>query len=203
MASAIELIATAFGGGVLTLIGQEGLRYIRRPRLTISFEDKAEYLSRTPIHWPKVFDDPASGTVELEAIYLRVKVLNVGKSTARSCRAYITHVERENFDGSTEKIEAQDSIPIPWSLRGERSLEPFDLPGRINQFADVCFTISRDHPHKLFPAAPMFPLRFRRSWDKPGRFRLEITVTADGISSVSKTIKFEWQGPWDTLRFLD
>ncbi len=206
MTTTAELIATAvmgaLGGGILTVLGQETLRYWRRPILTVYFEDKGEYIAQTPINWPRSFNDPDAGTDELQAIYVRVKVINSGLATARSCRAYITHVERENFDGSADRIERQDSIPIPWSLRGAQGIEPFDLPRGINQFADICFTVSRDEPQKLFNAAPMFPLRFRRSWDRPGRFELEIMVTADGAKPASQMVKFEWQGPWNSIRHL-
>lgn len=201
MASGAELIATALGGalggGVLTLIGQELLAFCRRPKILIEYGDAPEYCTPSPIAWP--WDNPDRRPVELESIFVRSKIKNSGRSVAKSCRAYMTHVARTNKDGTRFEIKGQDSMQIPWSLR-DGEVDAIDLPPGINQFVDICFTISRDLPHKLFPAARLFPKRLRESWNQPGRFNITVMVTGEGFDPISKVICFEWDGPWDQIR---
>ncbi len=205
MPTEIELLATAvgsaLGGGVLAVGGQELVRCWKRPRLHLSFEDKTAFFARTPINWPNDLANPAAGTTEYEAIYVRAKVVNGGRSIARDCRAYMSQITCHKLDGSVERIEEQDAIPLSWSLNPDL-FRPIDIPVGINQFVDIAFTISKEQPPKLYPSGN-FPNRFRRSWNNPGTFEIDLIVTAQDIQPSRATIKFKWLGPWDSLQFAE
>jgi hypothetical protein len=141
---------------------------------------------------------------EVEAIYLRVKVTNSRPKTfAANCRAYITRVVRTNADGSTTDINSQDALRIPWSL-SDPAVDTMDIPSGINQFADLCYTISEPaHANKIYCAARPFPFRLRKAWEGTGKFEVTVMVTADGVAPVTRVIRFEWKGTWDSLRVIE
>ncbi len=195
-------IVGALGGGILTVIGQEIVRCWRHPVLNVYYEDQTEYLSEAELDWPHDKKNNNDPTPRYVVRLLRIKVLNEGRSTAKSCRAYISRISRINMaDGSKQSIDNQDSIPISWSMQDDFPTRPIDIPVGIRQFADVCFTLSRDTPYKLFPTG-LFPNRLREAWNKPGKFELDVVVVADDASVATKTINFEWQGPWKSLKYL-
>jgi hypothetical protein len=205
MADGYDLVATAIGGalggGIVSVVAQEIVRWWRRPKLTILFENKSGHFAQTPIDWPNNFQNPAAGTTSYQATYVRVKVLNSGRTTARDCRVYLTRVVRDHPDGSKEIIEDQDSAPLNWSMTLS-GYQPIDVPVGINQFVDICHTLSRDNPSKLFPTG-FFPHRLRTAWAKPGKFEIALLVTANNVEPVKKIISFEWTGPWDSIRYVD
>jgi hypothetical protein len=141
---------------------------------------------------------------EVEATYLRIKVTNSRPKTfAANCRAYITRVVRTNADGSTTDINSQDALRIPWSL-SDPAVDTVDIPSGINQFVDVCYTVSEpSHANKLYCAARPFPFRLRKAWEGTGKFEVTVMVTADGVAPVTRVIRFEWKGTWDSLRVIE
>lgn len=195
-----NLLVAVLGGGILVAAGDAVIAFVRRPLLRIDFEDKESYAARTPIRWPNPTDP--ENPLSLEAIYLRARVINHGKSTARSCRAFITKIRATDRSGNSRTIDDMDSVQIPWSLRTAQNNEiaVLDLPVGINQFVDIAFTISRDEPEKLFPAAIAFPQRFRPLFADAGRFEITIKIVADNAAPVERDIEFEWLGPWQSLR---
>jgi hypothetical protein len=194
-----DLVAAAVSGGIVAVFLQEVVHWWRKPSLSIEYENKSAYQPKTPIRWPNDFlNNPGAETSEYEATFIRVKVINTGRSTAKNCRAFITAVRRQNTDGSSDMIVEQDAIALSWSM-SPHLWSPIEIPVGINQFADICHTLSRDNPSKLFLTGN-FPSRLRKAWEKAGQFEVDITVTADGIKPVSRTIRFEWGGPWDSLK---
>jgi hypothetical protein len=90
-------------------------------------------------------------------------------------------------------------MQIPWSLR-DGLIDAIDLPPGINQFVDICYTISGDQPHELRPGVRLFPMRLRASWNQPGKFDITVMITGDGFDPITRVIRFEWDGPWDQIR---
>lgn len=203
-------------GSIFTIIFQEIIRYLRRPRLRIRYDGaKAEYCVKTP----ERLRNPLTGEIigETESIWPRVKMINSGPSIARNCQIVISKVWRQDPDGSTYRIDDQDSLPLQWSLRNRMTV--IDLPTGINQFADICSTrreefrivrkdggewemIVQDVSKGLKPEAPNFPFRLEKAWEGAGSFELEVVVTADDAKPKRKSIRFYWGGNWDTLRTL-
>lgn len=192
---AITLSAT-LGGGIIVAVGNATVAWIRRPRLRIEFEDKESYCTRTPV----TSHDPAEP--EVEAVYLRARVVNHGKSTARSCRAFIVHIKVTDEGGAVHTIDDMDSVQIPWSVKTvhDNSIAVIDLPVGVNQFVDLAVTVSNDDSQALHPTALVFPHRFRHLFSKPGRFEMTVMVVADNTEPDQRKVKFRWQGTWDTLR---
>jgi len=178
-------LGSALGGGILAVTGEEILRWWRRPQLRLHYADDASCVARTPFK-----SDSGSG----EAIYLRLRVNNVGRSIARDCAPFMTRLERRDANGHIENILEQDSVALVWSLR---SVDVMDIPRGINQFIDVCFAMQG--AESLGLASPSYPLRMKSVWSKPGRFRADIVVTCAGTPPVSRTIGFKWNGAWDSL----
>lgn len=190
------IISGAVGGGALTVAFQEGLNWVRRPKLVIHFEDKSEYCCHSPFFIPQDNGPPT----EDKAIYLRIKVTNEGRAVAKSCRAFIAYVKREDPNGSKDDISGQDSLQMIWSLRPNEPV--IDIPKGVNQFADICATLKSEEPSRLHAQVRGLPLRLEQAWTKPGRFEIGIMVTADGVNPVMKTIRFSWNGTWDSLKAI-
>ena len=200
MATGIDLVAAAIGGalggGVLAVAGQELVRWWRRPVLSIDFSNTSQCVLRTRIRLEK----GSSETIARDAIFLRLRVINRGRSTARDCRVYMTRILRKSFDGTTQSYEDQDVIPLSWSVRDEQH-ETLVVPPRINQFVDMVCTRLSDQPCFLRPRART-PKRLNETWREPGVFEIDVAVCAEEAALVRRTLVFEWRGQWDSLKVL-
>lgn len=201
--SVFGLVGAGISGGVFTVIGQGVVKWWRRPKLYIDYGEEPEYRTHTPnrvtvggIQEGMLLVNPQY--VDTESILIRVRVRNEGWSVAKGCRVWVSEISRQNSDGSRDTISGQDSIALGWSLRpNELSI---DIPKGLRQFADVCLTIKHPERPGLHFASPNFPDRFMKAWNKPGRFHVEVMVTAEGLDAVTRKIVFDWHESWDSLR---
>lgn len=188
----------ALAGSSLTLWGNHRLAKRNAPKLSIQCEKEGAYLVNSPIRWPH--DAPKYPAGEYQSRWLRVRVTNTGKSTARSARVYIAEFKHRNQNGVETNLQGHDLLQLEWSLRAPEEPSTFDMPQGVSRFADVCFTIDRPGVDKIFPAGLMMPDRLRDAW-KPGKFSLRIMVASDNCPPVEKWIEFSWSGPFGTLTF--
>jgi hypothetical protein len=133
-----------------------------------------------------------------EGIYIRAKVQNRKSQMAKSCRAFLVKVEKQNAHGIFGPTIFADSLQLAWSCQKDRE-RPIDLPSGVSQFVDVIST-DKAAPvdyrvHHLF-----HPSRYAELFDgKPKTLRLTVLVTGDGAAPGQTTIVFNWRGQWDTF----
>jgi hypothetical protein len=103
-------------------------RWLARPRITLDFRREvgqgSRYISRTP---EKLED------ANMEAFYVRGSAVNQNRTIAKSCKVFLTLIEREGSSGRYEILH-QDPIPLAWSFLGPIAL---DLPPKLPFFFDI------------------------------------------------------------------
>jgi hypothetical protein len=200
MADGLELLAATVGGGILTLIGNEVLAALRRPRLDFSIGSDPLFQVRTPMRSGGGSGIAGVYAADVQAVFLRVLIQNKGRKTARNCRVFLTSIERTSDDGSRAGTGSRgEALALTFSFRGDE--KTIDLPAGVPQFVDVMMTRSNVTPGKLELAFGGQPLRFEPLFAVPGRFAVRITAVADGASPVHLNATFIWNGGWDSLRW--
>lgn len=169
------------------------LRRLITPKVTIGFESSG-CLVPTPL---KIRDasDPKN-VVEVEAVYLRAVVRNVGRLAAKECEAYLTNVQRKMPNGDFTDTDFSDAMDLPWSMREGRAYLPMSIGPQVRRYFDVL--VSRKDNNEL-QFAGIWPLRLRKFFGSAGIYKLDLAVLADG-ATVTAAICVDWNGKWDEIK---
>lgn len=198
-----KLGLTAFGaiiGFIGSLIAEGVQRWVYGPRLQLIFEDGNEaYRTPTDIGIPKNAD----------GIYIRLRVENVKPRVAKSCRAYLTRVERRVGDDWRD-TNFHDSTQLNWSGQ-QNGLMPLDLPRGVRQFVDLLYVLNPlpgvAHPlnqRHLHPTLAIELFQYAHIWSTDNaNYRLTVLVSGDGVLPVSHRVIVEWNGIWNQIRASD
>ena len=136
----------AIAGGAMSLIinlwVEAWQRSLHGPKLELHCEARDH---RAPIDWL----DESNKKIG-EVIYVRMRVRNVKPRIAKSCRAYLTKVERLKPDGKTwENTNFSEAIQLAWAGQGTgHGFDAISLPKGVDQFIDIVAV------GKLLPFAP-------------------------------------------------
>ena len=115
MESWIINLLSAIGGAVIALIGRESIEWFKRPRLSIDFErSKDEYPLTVDYNDESL---KAIGT-SFRIVFLRLNVINKGKTTAYDCDAKMELIE------TRQKNRYRKSLH--WSKRDQRIYQSLD-----------------------------------------------------------------------------
>jgi hypothetical protein len=178
-----------FLSGALIAIFAEPLRHrFFRPRLRITFNDSADCVTPTPA---KV------GGIPVQAWYIRAKITNDSEYLARSCRVFLTEVERRDDKGVFHRTDYCDSIQLAWSVREGLEFEATDVPNSVNCFVDIFSTVQGSSD--LSPRLRSFPYRYHALFKDPATYRLTIHAIGDGAKTAKQQIIVDWKGQWDTF----
>lgn len=174
--------------GFISAVFAEPVRQrLFRPILSLRFSNTPGCVARTPT---------GDGG---EAIYIRVEVVNVKRSLARQCRAYLVNAEAKNALGEFEPTIYVDSIQLAWSCREiGKERDAVDLPNGVSQYIDVLATykISNSFNTHISP----FPFRYHDLFsNKPKTLMFTVQVSGDGVKPAFITIVFSWKGQWDNF----
>ena len=129
---------------------------------------------------------------------VRVKVTNTRKTTARSCRAFLTNVKEEDEKGEFIKTGYCDSIPLAWSCQQEEAKEqfrPMDIPKEVNQHIDIIAICTQKT--RFRPQLKVNLYRYEPMWEKKGTFLFTIYLHTENAEPVCCKVVFKWKGPWD------
>jgi hypothetical protein len=141
---------------------------------------------------------PIGAALQSEGIYIRAKVQNPKSQMAKSCRAFLVKVEKQNAYGIFEPTIFADSLQLAWSCQQDGG-RPIDLPSGVSQFVDVIST-DKAVPTAYHVYLSFGPHRYIELFDsKPKTLRLTVLVTGDGAARGQTTIVFKWSGQWDTF----
>jgi hypothetical protein len=138
------------------------------------------------------------------ARYVRVKVVNVKRRIAKSCKGFLIKVEKLNASGQFQDTNYVDSIQLAWSCQGgDDAREPLELVHGISQYLDVVATSESSNSFRLqiYP----LPLRYEPLWSTaPNTYRYTVQVSGDGPDPVQIKIVFSWKGNWQNVdAYLD
>jgi len=160
------------------------LRLQLEPRLKIAFNPDAEGIVRTPTEiyaeGKKIADD--------EAVYIRVTLQALSRTTVKNCVAFLTGIEKR-------RISTDPFIEVP--VHGAIYLipNPIDVHPRIPMPID--FLKSGRSDNKLEFSMP-WPFRLRGALDEQATYRFKIDVNGDGITETIQ-VEVDWTGKWDAI----
>lgn len=158
------------------------------PKLGVSFHmdrPQESYFSHT---W----------TVEgVPCCYIKIRVVNTGKRTAKNCRGFL--VAFEGWNPSTKKYEAvagNDTLQLIWtqSPKEEERLG-FDMSPGVGRFLDVV-TTTEGAPNFWFCTSKN-PTKFHPFLSRQGKYRLEVQVSAEEAEPKLISLLFDWDGNWN------
>ncbi|MBI2836380.1 MAG: hypothetical protein HYX85_01640 [Chloroflexi bacterium] len=134
------------GGGIiaamLTLGGREVVSYLRRPNITIMFEKD----ENTDSCYHRLATNPEN------SCWLRVKVTNIGRSTAKNCLGRLVELDDERNPTDRDPVKLH-WIDTPWQ-EGTELFTTIDLHRGESGFLDVLLTMQeKDAKRYLFKGA--------------------------------------------------
>lgn len=131
------------------------------------------------------------------AIYLRVKVVNRGRRTARNCHGYLADVEVWREEAFCETSYA-DYLRLAWSYRPSASL---DLLPDVPHWLDLIST--REHDRSFFLETDPKATLYERGFDETNVYRLTIIIFAEDAEPAQTFVFLHWGGYWNSIDVFD
>ncbi len=136
----VIIIISAFSGAVATLICKELIEWFRHPRLTVDFE-------RTKNEYPLTqnYNEGIMGGsgISFRIIFLHLKVLNRGKTTAYNCEAKMDLIATRPNGNFRTSLHWSKLSPAIYKLPGQL-FSPINLSRNDHETVDV-FTLKYDN----------------------------------------------------------
>ena len=177
------------------LFGQWLIGRSRRPRLEVS-------VSGGRGHRVRQKDCVIDGELT-DRVWLRVRVANVGKRTARNCQLFMSRYGPWHSLVWTRERLAFDPAPLIWSH--SEALEPAEriltsLPPNTHRFADFAFGTDVA-PTMLRLMSTTTVEQFQELAADNDGLEVEFLVVDDEGNSAAKTARFVWDGTTDGLHW--
>jgi hypothetical protein len=134
------------------------------------------------------------GETDVDEIYIRVRVRNLGHYAAKGSRVFLTSLH-EVHGAVTTPAPLYDSLQMAWA---GWNFEPRDIPQGVTFYADL-MRVSKRTPGWLFSvreklanhaALPAYS----------GTYRFQVTVTADNADPAVCEVDVTYNQDWHTLR---
>jgi hypothetical protein len=184
----LEFLVSFVLGFITAAFAEPFQRWLARPRITLDFHREvgqgSRYISRTP----ERLED-----TNMEAFYVRASAVNQNRTIAKSCKVFLTLIERKGSSGRYEILH-QDPIPVAWSFLGPIAL---DLPPKLPFFFDIVSVNNAEN--ELTPQTTPKAVIWKTILNPPSRYRLTVTLTGENIGPVSFWITLEWQGSFESF----
>lgn len=180
-----------FLGAAVAICAEPLRQWWSRAKLVVSFEPE-QGPSTGCVYWPR---DPLK-TVG-QAIWIRVRVRNEPSRwkwnrLARSCRPFLTRIERRRPDGEFEAVH-EDALPLEWAFLPSIEEKRQDIPRETTFYADV-LEISAN---SQFLEGP----RSKHNWEEVLRdcaeYRFTVVVGGDNVRPVRIQFRIKWTQQWD------
>lgn len=134
--------------------------------------------------------------------YVRLKVDNTGKRTAKNCGGYLVAVHMIDDRGRREPTAYKDFQRLCWSYFNEdKSWQGLSLHPHTSYYLDVFHTHSERNGFcpRIIPGSP----RYTDLFHQQGIYCLTIRVVADDCDAVETDVYVQWQMNWETFRVAD
>jgi hypothetical protein len=188
-ANLLVIASGGLAGAILTQLIQPLVSMYWRPRLRVVFSTSEPGCEvETPV---------VAGTATQR--YLRLKVLNTGRSSADDVVVSVIRIAFRPPGGASLPFR-EEVLDLKRALTGE---SPFRIPRDGYQFTDV-FLISRDATGVLrfgFDFARN-PVRLQTFGFGPGDYSAELFLSANGALSRRVEIKWKWDGSFQGLHAI-
>ncbi|MEW8440373.1 MAG: hypothetical protein AB2689_19670 [Candidatus Thiodiazotropha taylori] len=194
LSSVLNTLAGAALGFAAAVFAEPLRQWIYRPKLLLTFDNDPGCRARTP-EQTQLHGGPRPIESTHEAEYIRVKIQNTKPHIAKNCRAYLVGVEKADEHDNFKQTIYGDSIPLPWSCRGNEAYGPLDLARGIVQFIDIVSTRSVAPDFK--PEIKPVPYRYFNLFHQHGKYRFTIQVSGENVKPVFIKVIFNWSGVWD------
>lgn len=180
---------------IVALLGSVGTglwRWIRRPRIEISFGDQPPLMTIEP------------SVTNPEWQFIRAKAKNKGHRGARRLRAQISRAwfkadNESRADGKIWPALIQLPIALPWTSRsfpGSESIEYVDLAPGLKDYLDISrksMVENMETYDHLLCGLGEEPNRegLRDRMMRIGEYRIEVAVSSDDTKTVTKVISYK------------
>ena len=132
------------------------------------------------------------------AYYLRVKVVNRGRRTARDCNGFLANLEVW-CGGAFCETNYADFMRLVWSnYAGSPSL---DLLPDVPHWLDLVSTL--EHHSRFFLETDPKATRYANGFDDTSVYRLTIKVFAEDAEPAQSFVYLHWDRRWDSLDVFD
>jgi hypothetical protein len=200
--------SATFAAVLVALFKDEVLRFLRRPKLTVSIalappdchKTMANY--RTPQGWQSA-----------DCYYLRLWVENVGKTRAERVQVFAASLSRRNADGNFRKTDEFLPMNLRWAhgqqAAGGPEIFAEGISPQMGKHCDLGHVMdpeSRADVGEDLPNVPAatsilaldleFPPNTRSHLIPPGTYQLALRVAAANSTPVTKTIEVTTTGEW-------
>src|SRR5262249_48626308 len=122
-----------------------------------------------------------------EAMYYRIRLVNNGRSIARSVRLFLTHLETRGIDRPWGNPGYADPLMLPWSCRGDAKFHALDLPRGVPYFADLVSS-RESEAGRLRMEVDGWPVRYAEIIAQQAFFRFTVMATGDNFHPVSTNV---------------
>ncbi len=129
----------------------------------------------------------------VDEIYIRVRVRNLGQRTAKGSRVFLTRLREITAD--TTSVAIHDSLQLPWA---GWLFEPRDIPPGVSFYADL-MRVSKHTSGWIFSVQKKFAIRPEME-QYSGTYRFRVTVTADNAVPAVCEVDVTYKQDWHTLR---
>jgi hypothetical protein len=186
-AAVVAALVGAFIGGLFAGPYQHARDYFNRPKLKLDFPEK---------DGGRVVGDRKDKKTGVEIIehYVRVRVRNLGKCTAKNTRVYLASLHEIHRAGQSTPTIVHDAAQLCWA---GWNFQPRDVPPGVTFFVDLV-AVSTSESGWNFSLEHMFASH-RSLWGFKGTLRFEIVVTADNAEFTSCFVDIEYRQDWHTL----
>jgi hypothetical protein len=175
--------------GAVVSFGMNSLReWWLRPQLQVLF-DNAEPGCRV--------DTNVAGGTEPILSWVRLKVRNSGRSTARGVSVYLTKLTFK-ASGVGEKIFDEDVIDLHLAYK---IMKPINLAPGAHRYFDLAYVSKSDlsFSYDFAPWENPVRLRERGFGTAAGTFGAEVFVSADNAEATGRFVTWSWDGKFPGL----
>jgi hypothetical protein len=173
-------------GRMLSAIFPQAVAWFNRPKLVIDFEGGQSNI---------VHNQEKNNGKMVSLIYVRARVRNEGRHTAKGCRIFLTNLKEVFAGGKTLSTALDDSKVLSWATAGFSAV---DVPSGTQFYVDVV-RISKHASGWLFSVEKLLSSQ-QSLKDYVGTYRFRLMATADNAASAFCDIDVSYNGDWHNLR---
>ena len=181
----IEAVA-GVAGRVLSGIFPHAVAWFNKPKLILDFEGGNSNI---------VHDERKEGEKLLSFIYVRVRVRNKGRHTAKGCRVFLTGLKEVLPGGNILPTALDDSKVLAWA---GWHFSPIDVPSGVEFYVDV-MRVSKHDRGWLFSVEKLFSSQ-QNLKNYAGTYRFHLMVSGDNAAPAHCEIDVTYNGDWHGLR---
>ncbi len=186
MCEFLKLALTFLLGFFSAVFAEPSRRWLFRPNIVLAFRPKfgvgSRFIALTPEDTNRM------------AKYIRASASNKSWVTAKSCKVFLTMIEKEVEKNHFRPLH-HDPLPLPWAYLGASAI---DIPPGMEFFFDI-FAVN-DQENRIEPQTyPMRPHSWKNLLQESGRYKFSVVVAGENLRLVPLSLCFVWKGSFDSV----